>query len=107
MDTSSAFAWLKSTVIWARRSTKKASMRDPRRVSNQTWLESTELATIWSQGITGDGGWNTNVFAMAAPIAYAAALVASAAVQAGGVGSSPSKQGCYSTGAVAQSLPAL
>ena len=77
MDTSSAFAWLKSTVIWARRSTKKASMRDPRRVSNQTWLESTELATIWSQGITGDGGWKTNVFAMAAPIPYAAALLAS------------------------------
>ena len=45
-------------------------MRDPRRVSNQTWLESTELATIWSQGITGDGGWNTNVFAMAAPISF-------------------------------------
>ena len=34
MDTSSAFAWLKSTVIWARRSTKKASLRDPRRGSN-------------------------------------------------------------------------
>ena len=51
-------------------------MRDPRRVSSQTWLESTELLTIWSHGMTGDGGWNTSVFAMAAPIPYDAALMA-------------------------------
>ena len=49
-------------------------MRDPRRVSNQTWLESTELDDLVA-GDTGDGGWKTSVFAMAAPIPYAAALL--------------------------------
>ena len=97
-------------------------MRDPRRVSNQTWLESTELATIWSQGITGDGGWKTSVFAMAAPIAYAAALMASASAaplmlsasaaalmrpRRQRVGSSSQANRCYRTGAAAQSLRAL
>ena len=76
-------------------------MRDPRRVSSQTWLESTELFTIWSHGMTGDGGWNTSVFAMAAPIPHAAALMASASAAA------VKQTDRYEPGALAQSLPAL
>ena len=76
-------------------------MRDPILVSNQTWLESTELFTIWSHGMTGDGGWKTSVFAMAAPIPYDAALMASASAAA------VKQTDRYEPGALAQSLPAL